>query len=115
MEQDKPPQQNPAQNKMDPYTRQGGVAHRPGTTGSFEESTTTPASTDLILFAIKESKEAVEQKEEEVRVDVSLLQQDLGKVADRVTETEKRISTTEDEITMLKTQVTQTNGDDSDP
>ena len=42
-----------------------------------------------------------------MRVDVSLLRQDLRKVVDRVTETETRISTAEDEITTLKSQVTQ--------
>ena len=63
--------------------------------------------TEAILIAIKESKEAVERKVEEVRVDVSLLRHDLRGVADRVTEAEARISTAEDEITKLRSQVGQ--------
>ena len=72
-----------------------------------EEHTEASTGTDVILNAIKESKEAVERKVEEVRVDVSLLRQDLRGVADRVTEAETRISTAEDEITKLRSQVNQ--------
>ena len=64
-------------------------------------------NTDIIPLAIRESREAVEHKVEEVRIDVSLLQQDLRKVTDRVTKAETRVSTAEDELATLKTRFTQ--------
>mgnify|MGYP002805061358 CR=1 FL=1 len=81
---------------MDQYTTPEEVPGDRGGTGPSEDVTPLPTGTEAILFAIRESIEAVEQKVEEVRVDVSLLSHDLRKVADRVTEAETRIFTVED-------------------
>ena len=107
MGKDKPAPTNQAQTKMDQFTRPGSGPRGPDTVMAPEGPADAPAGTEAILNAIKESREAVERRVEEVRVDVSLLRQDLRGVADRVTEAESRISTAEDEITKLQSQVNQ--------
>ena len=97
----------PAQTRMDQFTRPGAGSRGTGAEMAPGEPTGTSTETEAILKAIKDSKDAVERKVEEVRVDVSLLRQDLRGVADRVTEAEARISTAEDEIIQLRTQVNQ--------
>ena len=97
----------PAQTRMDQFTRPGAGSRGTGAEMAPGEPAGPSSETEAILKAIKESKDAVERKVEEVRVDVSLLRQDLRGVADRVTEAETRISTAEDEITQLRIQVNQ--------
>ncbi|KAJ1108918.1 hypothetical protein NDU88_006288 [Pleurodeles waltl] len=67
-----------------------------------------PAKSQLdfgtILKAIQASREAVEHKDDELPIDLSLIQQDLRGVTGRVKEAEKCISTMEDELAVLKRQ-----------
>ena len=107
MGKDKPPQSNQSQTKMDQFTKPGPGSRGTGAPGLSEEPTNAPTGTEAILNAIKDSCDAVEWKIDEERIDVSLLRQDLRKVADRVTEAETRVSTAEDDIAILKSQVTQ--------
>lgn len=69
----------------------------------------TPIATDLstILNAISASQASVEGKIGEIKVDVSLLRQDLRNATSRIAETENRISSAEDDILHLKEQVAQ--------
>ena len=107
MGKDKPVPTGPAQMKMDQFTKPGSGPRGPDGARTLEGPRDAPAGTTAILNAVKESREAVERRVEEVRVDVSLLRQDLRGVADRVTEAETRISTAEDEIIKLQSQVNQ--------
>ncbi|KAJ1117653.1 hypothetical protein NDU88_005850 [Pleurodeles waltl] len=61
-----------------------------------------PADLTTILKAIQDSKEAVESKVVRLRIDLFLMQQDLHKVAERVTESETQISTAENELVTPK-------------
>ena len=96
-----------AQTKMDQFTKPSSSSRGNGEATTPVGPTDTLAGTETILSAIRESREAVERKVEEVRVDVSLLRHDLRGVAERVTEAESRISTAEDEIVTLRSQVNQ--------
>ncbi|KAJ1126926.1 hypothetical protein NDU88_005334 [Pleurodeles waltl] len=60
---------------------------------------------NIILKANQESREAVENKVDHLKIDLSLLQQDLCKVTDRASEADACISITEDELTTLKCQI----------
>lgn len=55
-----------------------------------------------MLEAISDCKSTLTSKIEEVKIDVSLICQDLQKLRDRVTETEARISHVEEEIPPLQ-------------
>ncbi|KAJ1118555.1 hypothetical protein NDU88_006746 [Pleurodeles waltl] len=60
-----------------------------------------------LLKVIQDSREAVESKVDGVCMHLSLVHQDLRRMADRVTETETRVSTAEDTLTTLQTRVSQ--------
>lgn len=74
--------------------------------GAGSPSSTNPVVEDTarVLEAISDCKSTLKCKIEEVKIDVSLIRQDLQKFRDRVTETETRISHVGDE--MLPLQVT---------
>lgn len=67
---------------------------------SSSESTTD--DTARVLEAISDCKSSLTCKIEEVKIDVSLIRQDLQKLRERVTETETRISRVEDEMPPLQ-------------
>lgn len=58
--------------------------------------------TARVLEAILDCKSTLTSKIEEVKVDVSLIRQDLQKLRERVTETETRLSRVEDEVPPLQ-------------
>lgn len=58
--------------------------------------------TARVLEAISDCKSTLTCKIEEVKVDVSLIRQDLQKLRERVTDTETRISQVEDDISPLQ-------------
>lgn len=68
--------------------------------GAGSPSTTSSATEDTarVLEAISDCKSTLTGKIEEIKIDVSLIHQDLQKLRDRVTETETRISHMEDEL-----------------
>lgn len=55
-----------------------------------------------MLEAISDCKSTLTGKIEEIKIDVSLIRQDLQKLRDQVTETENRISHVEDEMHPLQ-------------
>ncbi|KAJ1144142.1 hypothetical protein NDU88_010444 [Pleurodeles waltl] len=75
----------------------------------------TPTDTLAILSAIQHSNEVEQSKVDDIRIDVSLLRQDLPKGAKGVIETETQILTTEDGIVSLKCQVSKLMSVTADP
>lgn len=76
-----------------------------GTTQQGEERTA--GDTDKLLEAITFCRTSLASQIEEVKVDISLVRQDLHKLQDRVKETETRISNVDDAIPLLQTGVEQ--------
>ncbi|KAJ1176342.1 hypothetical protein NDU88_001624 [Pleurodeles waltl] len=68
-----------------------------------------PPLTDkvVLLKVIQDSREKIKSKLDSIKTNLSLVRQDLRRVAERVTEAETWLSLTEDEMTTLQKRVSQ--------
>ncbi|KAJ1153534.1 hypothetical protein NDU88_006293 [Pleurodeles waltl] len=95
-----------AQTKMDQYTIPTPAAdYTAGAAGSSPRPSVPEPDLSAILKAIHDSREAVEHKVDELRIELSLIQQNLQGVTGRVIEAETLISTTEVELATLQKQI----------
>lgn len=70
--------------------------------GAGASSETEQVATNKVLEAISLYQSTLTAKIEEVKIDISLIRQDLSKLRERVTETETCISRTEDHLHPLQ-------------
>ncbi|KAJ1116068.1 hypothetical protein NDU88_004287 [Pleurodeles waltl] len=95
-----------AQTKMEQCTVPAPVADTAaGVTGSSPGAPLQQPDLPAVLRVIQASREAVENKVDGLRIDLSLIQWDLRKVTDMVTRLRRAFFTAEDDLTTLKSQV----------
>lgn len=89
--------------KLDEYRRQDKESPSQDGAAVEQEAGTAGAETAKVLEAISSCQASLTSKIKEVKIDISLVRQDLQRLNDRVTEAETRLSTVEDSLPPLQT------------